>query len=427
MSVKWDCTAVVYIRDGMVTAEDETGEVIHQAPAGAEDAAVIQTALDHAGADGEIKVKRGDYKLQESVVIHSAVTFRGEGRGTVFLPPAGDYAFKVMTTDKTGVDRPYEWDSAPEKKPGPNYAVIMGEFAIDGEKAGGDRTGKGIYFTTFWSSSFSNMWIERTSTAIHTHRIHESDWQNIYMIHNGNAEKQEPTVLLEHQCDNQHMRGIYVIYPNYIGMELRGNPENASDCPRLVFITHSMFHGWLERMGKRATAYPLIQLTDIDNTEGRTDTVLSDCRTTVVGEGAAAINVVNSPLSIRGGVLTSTRGSSLVNASAGARVRIDGANIYNNSGTGGDYVVHAKDAEVLFKNNNVVGERMQLCLAPGTNSIIADNRFDNGNEQPCVSVGRGSRNVRVSGNAFLRKNESAALDVSEETKHVILKDNFFAE
>lgn len=43
---KWDCSAVVYLSDGTVRAEDSFGEVIAEGSAGSADAAVLQAAID---------------------------------------------------------------------------------------------------------------------------------------------------------------------------------------------------------------------------------------------------------------------------------------------------------------------------------------------------------------------------------------------
>jgi len=130
-----ECSALVYIEGEAVVAEDSLGDVISSGQVGSDDAAVIQAAIDSAHPSGEVRISRGTYCLEKSIVIANAGTITGEGRGTVIVPPAGDYAFKVMTTDDTETFRPYQ--------PGGRlYAVIVRGLAIDGTTAGAARRPK---------------------------------------------------------------------------------------------------------------------------------------------------------------------------------------------------------------------------------------------------------------------------------------------
>ena len=100
------CSALVYIEGKAVVAEDSLGDVISSGQVGSDDAAVIQAAIDSAHPAGEVRISRGTYLLDKPIIVSNAATITGEGKGTVIVPPAGDYAFKVMTTDDTETFRP---------------------------------------------------------------------------------------------------------------------------------------------------------------------------------------------------------------------------------------------------------------------------------------------------------------------------------
>ena len=174
-----------------------------------------------------------------------------------------------------------------------------------------------------------------------------------------------------------------LIYPNYIGLEMVGDPADSRSAPRLVWITDSMFHGWLPPKGiwgkapySEAAPYDLIYLKDCDSQkDGRTDVVFANCRITVAGRGQASVNVINSPITIRNSVITATAGKYVVRASEGAQIRLTGNSFHGSNPEGCNYAVHADKAEVLVKDNRLVGHNLQIALSPGLNSIIADNRF----------------------------------------------------
>ncbi len=412
-----ECSALVYVEGEAVVAEDSLGDVISSGQVGSDDAAVIQAAIDSAHPSGEVRISRGTYLLEKPIIIANAATISGEGRGTVIVPPAGDYAFKVMTTDDTETFRPYQ--------PGGRlYAVIVRGLAIDGTAGGADGTGKGIYLNRFWSSVFEDIWIENTSTALHLHQVHESCFSRIYMIANGNAEAKEPSVFFDGQCDNIHMSGVTIIYPNYVGLQMVGSATDSRKSPRLVWITDSMIHGWLagdKAMGGSAwdgpAPYDLIQITDCDTQkDGRTDITIANTRITVAAPGRTAVNVSNSPVTISNSVISAGRGQCVVRASKDARVSIVGNSIYGPSPEGCEYVVYAEDSEVLFTDNRLAGKNLQVALAPGVNSIIADNRFAAEIDGPAIAIGddgkRGSSNIQVRGNVFSVKDEAAAIAVS---------------
>ncbi len=442
--LKWDCSAVVFIDGQSVVAEDDLGEVIADGTAGKDDADVVQAAIDKVHPAGQIKIRRGTYCFDKPVVIYNSSTIAGEGRGTVIVPPKSDYAFKLMTTDKTEIYRPFHGD------PGPLYAVIIRDLTIDSESNG--SKGKGIYMNTFWSCVFENLWIQNTGNALYLCHACESDFSNIYLIANGDADAKEASLIMTAGNNNIHFRGLYVIYPNYIGMELIGTREEGMGVPRLVFITQSMFHGWLrtpekielDRSGPPskpwhgtgptvAAPHDLIRIRDLDahRVGSLADVVIRDSRITVAGPGHASVNVINSPVTISNCVITATGGKYVIRASEAARVTVTANTFHSGSANGSQYALHVEDAEVIFKDNVLNGRNLRVHLAPASNSIIADNRFNTQHDGATVCVGddgkTGSTNIQIRGNIFAKKDEQAAIEVSSlATQGIHIHDNQFA-
>ncbi len=440
-NMKWECTAVVYIDGETVVAEDDRGAVIAKGSAGADAADVIQAAIDAAHPAGQIKIRRGLYRLDKSVVLYNSGMLCGEGRGTVLVPPADDYALKVMTTDQTEIYRPFHGD------PGPLYAAIVRDLTIDGESIG--SRGKGIFMDTFWCSSFENLWIQNTDNALYLHHVRESDFTNIYLISNGSVELKEPSVVLIGENNNIHFRNLSVVYPNYIGMDLIGKTDEGIDVPRLVYLTQSFFHGRLaapdelprEYDGKMekdfgrtiAAPFDLIRLTDLGaHRHGcLADVVIRDSRITVAGPGAASVNCINSPLTVANCVMTATEGECVIRASKKSRVTVTGNTIHCGSETGSRYSLQVVDAEVIFKDNVLNGINLNIALAPASNSIIANNRFTLENGEPTIWVGddgeTGSANIEISGNIFTEKRAKSAVEVSPlAAENIRVHDNIFS-
>jgi hypothetical protein len=412
-------SALVYIENDIIAAEDRYGNTIKQGIAGEADADVIQTAVDLSAPAGEIKICRGKYILDKSVLIYHNVKVTGEGRGTIFVPPVNDYVFRVEKRDKEIFSRPFH-----SRADLPLYAMIFRDFTIDGERDDLHHSGKGFYLSNFWSSSFENLWIQNTGNALTLDSIRESDFRNIYLINNGDEAKKESSIFI-YGGNNLHFNGLYVIYQNYIGLEVERG--------KLIFISQSMFHGWVEWEGETAQ-YPLIQVKDSNsdkNEEDRckADLVIENSRITVGGEGSCAVDVINSPVTVKQCVATCSFGNTVISATQNARVNVSDNSFYSFLPLPmGSYVLYAEDSEVIFKNNVVSFQNLQVCLKAVRNSIIADNRFDAVSEKPNIYIGdnnnQGSRSTLVKGNIFRQKKLEDAVEVSAfSKKDIIIKDN----
>jgi len=418
-SLKWECSAVVFIENDRVVAEDRYGNIISRGAAGKDDAGVIQSAIDSMGSTGEIKILRGTYLLNKSIRIGNNIKLTGEGRGTVLVPPVKDYAIRIEKGENEMIPRPhhvYEGD--------PLYALIIRDLAIDGEREGMKNSGKGIFLKRFWSSSFENLWIQNTGNALTLLKIRESDFSNTYLINNGNEEKKEAGLFIS-GVDNIHFSGLYVIYQNYIGLEIIQS--------KLVFISQSMFHGWLPRLGGPAR-YPLIQardMNDLQKSEGRykSDMIIENSRITVGGEGSSTVNIINSPVTIKQCVATCGFGTTVISATGNSRVNISDNSFYSFKPLpAGAYVLYAEDSEVIFKNNVVSVQNLQVSLHAVRNSIVADNRFDLVTDEPFILVGdrngKGSRSIRISGNFFRSGDLKQVIRVSPlSTVNIDIRNN----
>ncbi len=130
--------------DNLVTAEDQYGNIISQKAAGYNDENVIQDAINAAGPASEVKLLKGKYILNRSLIISNNIKVVGEGRETLIVPPIDDFAFKIITNENTVYPRPFY-----EKEGFPVYAVVLRDLAIDGEREGISNSGKGLYLRKF--------------------------------------------------------------------------------------------------------------------------------------------------------------------------------------------------------------------------------------------------------------------------------------
>jgi len=417
--LKWEYAAIVYIDAGEIVTEDRYGNIVMEGTAGEDDAAVIQAAIETAGPAGEIKVCRGRYILNETIQIYNNIKFTGEGRGTELIPPVGDYALKVEKSDREFYTRPYH-----AQEGDPLYAVSISNLTIDGKRDDLAHSGKGIFLHGFWSSSFKNLWIQNTGNALTLKKVSESDFANIYLINNGDENSRESGLFI-HGGNNLHFSGLYVIYQNYIGLEMLQG--------KLVFITQSMFHGWLPRLGG-PPKYPLIQIRDLNEdkkNEGRfkSDLVLENSRITVGGGETGVVNIINSPVTLRQCVATASYGQAIVSASENARVNLSDNSFYSlNPLPAGKYVLYAEDSEVIFKNNVISKLNLQVCLKGVKNSIVADNRFDTDSDEPNVFIGgfrgQNSHNIQIRGNIFSMPDlESAVVVDRQNSRNINIQDN----
>ena len=128
---------IITLKKQRIIAFSDEKKIISEGVAGKDDAVVFQQAIDSLGKKGgSIRIKRGRYRLSESVIIDYPVSVTGEGQGTIIVPPQDDYAFRVITTKRSPV-RPNS-GKLPGGRPGDDTlsGVTMELLTIDGEGAG---------------------------------------------------------------------------------------------------------------------------------------------------------------------------------------------------------------------------------------------------------------------------------------------------
>ena len=384
----------VYKTQEAVVAMDKWGGIIKKGQAGVDDATVIQAALEAISPAGELRISAGKYILSQPIKIEANLKIVGEGRGTVLVPPSNDYAIRIEKNTSNMIPRPYH-----KVENDPLYAIIIRDLTIDGETDASTHSGKGIRITRIWSSSFENLWIQNVDHALSLNTIHESDFSNIYLMNTGNEEEKTPGIYMYH-ADNIHFDGLYVIYQNYIGLDIHKS--------KLIFASNSMFHGWLPRLGGPGK-YPLIRLRDLNNNRNpedrlKGDFVLENTRITV-GGGQESIQIDNSPFTLSQCVATSGFAHTLIKATGNSRINVSNNSFYSlKDKPAGTYVVDAEDSEVYFKNNTLGGKNLSLKLSGIRNSIISDNRFDVEVTGPSILLDKSplsiSKSVQVKGNFF---------------------------
>ncbi len=418
--IKWSYSAIVFKENNKAFAENRYGKIIMQGKADVDDADVIQKAVNSVAPAGELKIMQGKYILNKTIEINDNIKLTGEGRGTVLVPPLDDFAIKIKKSEKIKkFPRPHH-----VRQGYPLYAMIIHDLTIDGKRKNLLNSGMGISLNGFWSSSFMNLWIQNINNALTLNHVHESDFRNIYLIGTGNKKNKEAGVVIN-GCDNIHISGLYVIYQNYVGLEI-----NLS---KLVFITQSMFHGWLVQDNMIPAKYPLIQIKDSNigtNNENRykADVVIENSRITVGGKGTSAVSIINSPATIRQCVATCGFGTSIISVVKNSRVNVSDNSFYTYLPLpAGTYVFYGEDSEAIFKNNVISTRNLQVCLEGMRNSIIADNRFTTESKAPNVLIGseggQSSRNIQVRGNIFRKDKLEDAVKVEPNSKNIKVFDN----
>lgn len=414
-------SAIVFKENKKVIAKDCYGKIIKQGKAYVDDADVIQKAVYSLTPAGELKIASGKYFLNKPILINNNIELAGEGRGTILVPPLNDYAIKIEKTNNKNFYRPYH-----EEANYPLYAMMICKLTIDGKRKNLTHSGKGIYLHYFWSSSFENLWIQNTGNALTLDSIKESNFRDIYLIDNGSEKNKEPGVFIR-GGNNLHFSGLYVIYQNYIGMKMQRG--------RLIFITQSTFHSWLEEAGyanKHPAKFPEIIVKDFnkgsDDNRYKTDVVIENSRITVGGEGTSVIDIIDSPVTIRQCVATCGVCKAVISATENSRINVLDNSFYSLQPLpSGTYVFYGEDSEVIFRNNQVSYKNLQVCLKGMRNSIIADNRFQAVSKAPNVYIGnvegKDCSNIQVRGNIFRQDKLEDAVKVEPNSHNIKIYDN----
>lgn len=391
----------VALEGSAITARAAQGGIIFSSPAGQDDADVVQRAVDLVHPGGEVKLLAGRYVFARPVRISGATTFSGAGKSTVIVPPADDFALIV----RTEANSPRRWYHENVLN-----GVTLRAFTIDGRRADGACTGKGIHLQNIFDSHYDELWIANTGAGpglCLDDWVGESNFTNIHLMNCGSLERREAAVLIRSSqagpCNNLQFRGLYVIFPRYRGLDVQS--DGGPRPPKLIFISHSMFHGWIPGNGHPTAPADLVHLENTDKERG---VVFDNCRLTAADRGYALLKVVNSQVAVTNSVIGAIGGRWVkvgIQAEHGARISVRGNTFHEVNQEGDRHLLLIKNSEVLFTENEIAGQAARLSLLPGTNSIIANNIFRlRDATAPIIFIGddgqAASRNIRVHGNVF---------------------------
>jgi hypothetical protein len=384
-----------------ISARTPEGRILFSGRAGQDDAAIVQRAVDHVHPGGEIRLAAGTYRFAQTVRITNATTLSGAGKSTVIVPPADDYALVVRTEDNS----PRRWYHENVLN-----GVTLRAFTIDGQREDGTCTGKGIHLQNIFDSHYDGLWIANTGAGpglCLDDWVGESNFTNIHLMNCGSLERREAAVLIRSSqagpCNNLQFRGLYVIFPRYRGLDIQS--DGGPRPPKLIFVSHSMFHGWIPGNGHPTAPADLVHLENTDKERG---VVFDNCRLTAADRGYALLKVVNSQAAVTNSVIGAIGGRWVkigIQAETGSRLSVRGNTFHEVNQEGDRHLLLVKNSEVLFTENEITGKAARLSLVPGANSIIANNIFRlRDATAPIIFVGddgqAASRNIRVHGNVY---------------------------
>lgn len=426
----YSVSAYVFRQGDSVVAEASNGRVISRLSSKNSAASVIQAAIDFVQPGGEVKIATGHYRLGKSIILYNSSTLVGEGRQTVITPPADDYALKIVKNSKSQILR----RQIIPKAEGPTLiGVRVRNLALDGEGAG-----KGIYMEQIAGAILQGLWIERTASGSGLYIgpwVMESIFEDILMEANGNAEKKEPAVVIASGRDganNLHFENLFVIYPNYIGLKIgyRSGPNH----PRCIFISHSMFHGWLPPFSSH---YDLIRVACDRRPDSELGLVLRDSRLTHAGRGAVLLRVEQGDVKVIGNHIGGGLYKYGIWGDAGATLTITENTIQQCEWCEKwnphyiptqPFAVFLRGAQATISDNVFGAGVGPVRFSPGFNCIVTGNRFLTTTAKPRVLIGddgqHGSRNIVVSGNFFAANDAGRAIAVSRlSTSGTYIRDN----
>ena len=357
----------IRIADGVIESLDRNGKVLSKGTAGTDDAAVIQDAVDRLTEEGCVHLCTGRYHLARSVGVHLPGTICGEGRGTEVVPPENDYAFQVFydgrCPDRTVANfgtppahaDPADWEKKlreREDRPGMRMrlqGVHIRDLAIQGK-----GRGKGIYLACLTESTFRSLWITSTGQGAALYlgvALMECVFEDLHLSNCGSPENREATIAIPSRngngCNNVHFRSVYVIFPQYIGIEI--GSDDMPGNPRLIWFEHCMLHGWHQLT--EPAPYDLIR---VNRTNPERGICFSACR---IGMGANEADPQNRHLYVRQGrvnlegcVVGGGQSNSMLQADAGAFLKAERNTFHGNISAS---LLKAEDAAVAFSGNHV--------------------------------------------------------------------------
>jgi len=143
-------SAIVYKDDGEVRADDWEGRKIAKGEAAADDANVIQSAVDAVAnsGGGKVLIKSGVYYISHYIRPKNYVWLAGEGMRATKLVSTADLYGKPLIGAYTNTEPPTSLDN-------PLVGVKISDIEIDGSNS----LGKGIFFQYYKFCVFENVYV----------------------------------------------------------------------------------------------------------------------------------------------------------------------------------------------------------------------------------------------------------------------------
>jgi len=373
-------TAIVFREGDNVRAMDSVGVIRAGTDTGKSVSDVIQQAVDLCKKGGEVRIKAGEYRLERSVVVDYPCTISGEGRGTILVPPANQFAFCVQKTQRSPVLSDWVWGDKKGKMPQwlddlcaeRLYGVNVRSLAIVGYGCG-----KGIYLKGLSECNFVDLWIHITNDGAALYldsTVMETEFRNIHCYNNGSAENKEATLVIDSQQEgdsnnNLHFDKVYILLPSYIGVQI--GSEGKKYAPRLIYFSHCFFHGWYPL--KYLAPYDLIQIQHCAPQRGVT---ITESRFTLPGAGCAAVHLGPDTLAQVsncnfGGLAAK---SDYIRADARAKL-IATDNCFNTLNQAENLAIRAEKADTIIQNNVFLAGPDCVRIEQPKNSILQSNIF----------------------------------------------------
>ena len=245
-------TAVVARRGDHVVLSDSDGRIVTEKKAGEQDARLIQQAAEMCRSGGELRIMAGQYDLEKSIVLDFPCTVSGEGRGTVLVPPANDYAIRIMKTDRSPTINDWVW--GPERESIPQdlinvcgerlYGVYVRSLAIVG-----NGRGKGIYLTGVTECICDDLAIHSTcdGAAIYADKtVMETEFRSIVCYVNGSIKNREATIVVASQDRRRWQQQPAVYSRARAASELyRRTDRDGQDLLSTADLFHAIILSWL--------------------------------------------------------------------------------------------------------------------------------------------------------------------------------------
>ena len=422
----------VLISEGRITATDANGERVADEVAGRDDAAVLQAILDAGGRGRKITLGAGRYVLKRPLIIDRACIVEGEGRETVLVPPANDFAVRIVKTENSPVRSELAGPDAAEhvlRLEGHLYPVKLSDLCIDG-----DGQGKGVYLERVFNSTLASMFILRTGDGAGLcvgPFAMECVFDNVVVHSCGSAEIKEAAVIISSQesgdpGNNTRFRALEVIFPRWSAVHIGAGEGRRT--PRLIFFQQCFFHGTLP-----FEELPPCDLIHVERCEGARGVVnFTDCRLTNSHDDYSLLRVTDARVSVTGCVLGGGYGRSAIRVEEQGRLIARGNAFQDNTIMSREFALEANGGQVIFSNNSIESEKDNRLLLTATRSaVITGNQFTLDTDHPTIHLadnadGKGCANVVIANNSFTETQaDCAILQDAKSTTNTEICGNVF--